>query len=98
MDQSSNQADNEVADGGEYLRAVSLSDLGAILVEGDVADPVETVLDTPMATVEGEQAFWSGLLGGEVGDDVLPLKALLAGLNRGDVALDQAGLADVREV
>jgi hypothetical protein len=77
---------------------MGLSDLGAVLVEGDVADPVEAVLDTPVAAVEGEQALWRGLLGGEVGDAAHPLKALLTGLGEGDVTLDQAGLAKVGEV
>src|SRR6266571_3153382 len=39
----SEQADRQVAQAGHHLRAVPGTDLGAVLVEGDVAHPVEPI-------------------------------------------------------
>ena len=43
------QADHEVAQRGHDLRAGAGADLGSVFVVGDVADPVEPVLDLPVA-------------------------------------------------
>jgi hypothetical protein len=50
------------------VSAGALADLRAIFVECDVTDPVELVLDAPVATVEFEQALWRRLGRGKTGD------------------------------
>lgn len=92
------QTDDEVSHRGEHPGAVALAHLGAVLVEGDIAHPVEPVLDAPMAAIERQQLAGRGLLRGEVGDDAHPFGALFPGFPVGDLAFDQAGLADVREI
>ena len=49
------QADGQVAQAGHHLRAVAGADLTAILVEDDVADPVQAVLDLPLAADQTTQ-------------------------------------------
>ena len=92
------QTDDKVSHGGEHPGAVSLAHLGAVLVEGDIAHPVEPVLDAPMATIERQQLAGRGLLRGEVGDDARPFGALFPGFPVGDLPFDQTGLADVGEI
>ena len=53
-DQATQQADDGVSQAGEHLGAMALSNLAAVLVERDIADPMEAVLDTPVPPVEGQ--------------------------------------------
>lgn len=46
----SEQADSSVAQGGHDLRAAAGADLGVVFGVGDVADPVQPVLDRPVPT------------------------------------------------
>ncbi len=48
------ERDREVAETRHDLRPGAGADLGAVFVEGDVAHPVEAVLDAPVAAVERE--------------------------------------------
>lgn len=47
--------DDEVAQPGHDLGCVARRDLGLVLSEGDVTDPVEAVLDAPVALDPGGQ-------------------------------------------
>ena len=51
-DQASQQADDEVSQTGEHLGSMPLSYLGAVFIDSDVADPVQAVLDAPVAAIE----------------------------------------------
>ena len=42
------EVERELADGGEVLGGVGLPGAGVVLAEGDVEDPVELVLDSPV--------------------------------------------------
>jgi hypothetical protein len=46
-------ADGQVAQGGHGGGAGAGADLGVVLGEGDVADPVQAVLDAPVAAEGG---------------------------------------------
>ncbi len=54
MPQAAQQADDGVSQASEHLRAMPLSDLAAVFVEDDVANPVEAVFNTPMSPVKGQ--------------------------------------------
>ena len=92
------QADDEVSDSGEHLGAMAFAHLGSVLVESDVAHPMQAVLDAPVAAVERQQLAGAGVVWGEVGDEVGPLGGLCGGFRVRDLAFDLAGLADVGEV
>lgn len=49
------QADGEVAKRCEHLSTMALSHLRSVLVEGDVAHPVEAVFDRPLSSCEGQE-------------------------------------------
>src|SRR5215207_1465295 len=71
------QADRGVAEGGHYLGAGSGADLGPVLVESHVPDPVGAVLDAPVSLDPGGQdAGWCGAVVGG-GDHVDDLDGLL---------------------
>jgi len=92
------QADDGVAQAGEHLRAMPFSDLAAVLVEGDIAHPVQAVFDAPMVPIEGQQPVCPGLLRGEVGEAEDLLGMCLAGFEAGHLPLDAADLADAGKV
>ena len=48
------EGDGQVADRGHHLRAGAFADAGAVLVEGHIPDPMETILDRPMAAAQGQ--------------------------------------------
>ena len=50
--------DGQVAQAGHDLRAGRSADLGVVLVEVNVADPVQAVLDTPLAADDGGELAW----------------------------------------
>ena len=89
-------ADGEAAQAGGVLGAVAGSDAQAVLVEGVVEDVVDG-LDLPVAAVEFEQAPGVGGVGRVGGDAEGVFDGGLAGLLGGGGALDEEGLADVRE-
>src|SRR2546423_1858985 len=47
--------ESETADHGEICRAIVLAGTGAIFIEHDVEDPVQTVLDTPVSAHDTQQ-------------------------------------------
>lgn len=96
-DHATDQADNEVADAGQHARAVAGADLAAILVEGHIAHPMQTVLDAPMTPIERQQALRRGLGGCEIGDQPGPFERVFTGPARGYLAFDQGHLADMRK-
>jgi hypothetical protein len=55
-----------VADDGEVLGGVIGADAGAVLVEGEVEHPAETVLDAPVAA---DDALEGRGVGGEAGEE-----------------------------
>ncbi|MGH3586800.1 MAG: hypothetical protein ACRDQ0_10800, partial [Pseudonocardia sp.] len=64
------QADRDVPQGGHDLRPGAGLDLGGVLGEGDVADPVQAVLDLPVPPDPGGQFGGPGLVRAQVGDRV----------------------------
>lgn len=51
----SEQGDGGVAECGEVLGAVSTADLALVFAVDGVANPVESILDAPMAAPTGEK-------------------------------------------
>jgi hypothetical protein len=84
----------EVAQGGHDTWAAAGPDLGEVFAPGDVADPVQTVLDCPVAAQRFGQLIWPGLRGGQRGDGVYSLAGPLRAAQR-PAAAD--GLGGVRE-
>ena len=95
----SEQGDDEVAASGEGVGDSATAHLGAVFVDGDIADVVETVLDAPVTAAQREERLGVGVLGCEAGDVVLDIDLggddLLAA-NDEPVALDTADLAKMR--
>lgn len=69
------QADRQVSKRGHHLGACPLAHLRAILVEGDVPDPVEPVLDRPVSSDEFEQPAGRCLFRGQAGNALDDLMA-----------------------
>ena len=90
------QGDGGVAAGGECLGSSTGADLGAILIEGDVADVMALVLDAPVAAREGEEGGGIRLSSGEAGDGVSDFALDLAGGLTDALSLDPADLLDMR--
>ena len=63
-------ADRGVAQRGHHGGAVPGVELVTVLVEGHIPDPVQPVLDTPMALDEVDEVSGAGLAGIEGGDQV----------------------------
>ena len=61
-------ADGEVAEGGEQLPGPACAEPGGVFAEGDVAAVVQAVLDGPVVAVAFEEEGGAGLGGGERGD------------------------------
>src|SRR3954467_13659464 len=57
----SDDVDGGVAQGGHDLGAVAGVDAGVVLTLGDVADPVEAVLDRPVGAEPAGQQPWVGV-------------------------------------
>jgi len=68
-------ADRQIPKRGHHLGACSLAHLRAILVEGDVANPVEAVLDRPVPTNDFEPLAGGCLVRGQTGDALDDLMA-----------------------
>src|SRR3972149_3206198 len=88
------QTDREVAETGHHVRAGGRAHLRAVFVEGDVADPVDAVLDTPMAAVEGEQPGGIGARRRETGEAEDDLVMRGRPVERGHGPLDPKDLRD----
>lgn len=63
------QGDRQVAQAGHDLRGVPGAQAGVILAEGDIADVVALVLDTPVGADKVEQSVGRGRRGGQAGDE-----------------------------
>src|SRR5215212_6932468 len=93
------QADGEVTAGGEGVGDGAGAHLGAILLEGDVADVVEAVLDAPVSSSQSQERLGVGLLGRQAGDVVADLRLGgddLAAPDLEAMPLDGPDLAEVR--
>lgn len=67
---SAENADGEIPQRRHHSGAIAGSDLGAVFVEGYVADPMESVFDTPLASVEPEDSLGGSLRRGEAGNTI----------------------------
>ena len=95
----SEQADHGVAQRGHDLGAAAGSDLRMILCVGDIADPVQPILDVPVAAQPVGDVAGLGVGGRERGDGVDDFGVACAVLGVGDGAgqlqhLDGLGEAD----
>jgi hypothetical protein len=72
--------------------------LTAIFVEYHIVDPVQAVLDAPMAAIERQELTGRGACRIEIGDAVGSLGARGAAFDGGDLSFDQADLADVGKI
>ena len=76
---SMNQGNCQVAQSSHDLRSIARANTGTIFAEGHVSDRVQTILNTPMASHQFEQAEWAGSGGRETGnqvDDLVPCMVL----------------------
>jgi len=69
------QGEHSTLEGSQHRRGPSGAHLGLILTQGDIATPVETILNGPMRPDEAQQISWPGLLGRETGDPIDHLSA-----------------------
>src|SRR5262249_24587808 len=90
-------ADDQVAERGHDVRPGAGARGGGVLGEGDVADPVQLVLDLPVAADPGGELAGPGLLGGQAGDHVAGLGTPPAAAGPAGAAGDLDGLGGVRE-
>lgn len=72
------KADGGVAKGSEVLRGVAGLHLVLVFAEGDVADPVEPILDSPVIASAGQKNRRVGARSCDAGDRELHLDRLLA--------------------
>lgn len=86
-----------VSQTGHDLGAVAFADLTAVLVKGDVPDPVQAVFDCPMATGQIQYAHGICTIRGETGNPVDGFGVLFVVDQFCDVALDAKALCDMRE-
>jgi hypothetical protein len=91
------QADRQVAQRCHHAGRVAGADLGAVLVEGHVADPVQPVLDLPLAADQCQQPGGVGLVGGEAGHGVGDLDRAAAAIQVAHGAVDDEQLGGVRK-
>jgi hypothetical protein len=92
------QRDGQVAQRSHDLSAHPRADLGAVFVKGDIADPMETVFNRPMAPAQAKQASRSGLLGREAGNAIDGFAAGFLGDKFGGVALEAEDLGAMRKL
>lgn len=89
--------DHQVAHGGQYLSRRAFAVLAPILVEGDVSDPVDPVLDTPVPTPKSQEFLRAGPVRPQAADEV-PDVVLLGAVRKRGETLDLEDLSSVREV
>jgi hypothetical protein len=71
------------------------TDPAAVLVEGDIPDPVETILNGPVTSGQLHDARWRGFLGSKAGNPVDDFGAFFVGSEVCGVALDAKDLFGV---
>src|SRR5512135_2848579 len=71
--QARNEGDGQIAQRGHDLRSRASAQARTGFTKGDIAHVMQTVLDTPMAPLQIEEASRTGRDGSEVGDEVDPL-------------------------
>src|SRR6186997_3690145 len=69
-------ADRQVAEGRECSGCGAGAQLGCVLTEGDVADPMQTIFDDPVPSFVVVELRGAGQVGGQAGD---PVHDFLAG-------------------
>ena len=89
------QADGEVSQAGEHLGAVACAHTTAVLVEGDIAHPMQTILNGPVASGSLEQLGRRRLVGRARRDATDDFTVELA---RGDDLADPFDLEDLPAV
>src|SRR5260221_3619188 len=87
----------EVPQAGHDLGSAAGADSRAVFAIGDVADPVQLVLDTPVAADVQRDALRPGLAGDQAGDAERGYRRTRAAVAVTDVPFDQECLAGVRE-
>jgi hypothetical protein len=89
------QADGEVSQAGEHLGAVARAHATAVLVEGDIAYPMEAIFNGPVTSCRAEQLRRRGFVGRARSDaaDDFPVE-----LARGDDLADAFDLEDLAAV
>jgi hypothetical protein len=92
------QGDRQIAEGGHHLRACARADAGAIFIEGDVADPMQAILNRPLAATQTEQACGGGARGGQTAQAIHGFAPVFVGNEFGDLASEGENLRGVREV
>src|SRR5258707_13567307 len=82
---------------GHDLGSAGGADARAVFAIGDVEDPVQLVLDTPVAADVQRDALRPGLAGDQAGDAERGYRRTRAAVEVTDVPFDQECLAGVRE-
>lgn len=90
-------ADSQVAQAGHHAGSGAGRGLGFVLVVGDVAHPVQSILDAPVPADVSGQLLGAGLLGVQAGDAVGDLLADSLPTQAADVAAHPEHLGGVRE-
>ena len=92
------QRDGQIAQRCHDLSPGAAADAAAILIEGDVANPMEAILNRPVLAAEGENALGMGTFGGHAGDSVDGFGAELLRDRFGGVALNGEDLSRMWKV
>ena len=80
------------------MRARELAHLGAVLIKGNITDPMKTVFDRPMTAAEIEQTLRSRFLRCQTGQAVDRFAAVFAGNDFGGITPDGKDLCGIRKV
>ncbi len=96
--QVSQQAYDEVFERSHDLRGIAGSDLGSILIEGDITDIVEAVFDLPVSSVKFEQVFWAGPVRRQAGDAAGDLLGFLPAGEVSNLSSDAEDLSHAGEI
>jgi hypothetical protein len=80
------------------LRNAAAPYVGPILIERDIADPMDLIFDRPVLPDQTPQPFWSRPFGGEAGHTVDHFGTLSSALLDGDTPLDLAHLGQAGPV
>lgn len=91
-------ADGQVAQAGHDLGRSTGADLGAVLVVGDIADPVDSVLDLPVPPHQRAEPSRAGLGGRQAGDAVGGLLPDALAVQAAGVTADPEDLRGMGEV
>ncbi len=77
------QRDREIAEGGQNLWGVASAQAGTVFPKADITHIMGAIFDTPMPTIEVQQALGTRLAGGEGGDEINDLGSGFARLGHG---------------